>query len=66
MLDDEFVMRHGRRCGHHQPWRLGGGRHRPLERALRKGHWGELQEEAAREKTLSGLPMFCDGFSEER
>lgn len=27
---------------------------------------GELQDEAAREQTLSGLPTFGDGFPEER
>jgi len=66
MADGDMVMVRGRFSGHGQPapWivvdtiRMEGG--------LLKEHWDVVENEASREASASGLPMFGDSFPEDR
>jgi len=66
MADGDMVMVRGRFSGHGlpAPWivvdtiRMEGG--------LLKEHWDVVEDEASREASASGLPMFGDSFSEDR
>ena len=66
MADGDMVMVRGRFSGHGQPapWivvdtiRMEGG--------LLKEHWDVVENEATREASASGLPMFGDSFPEDR
>ena len=66
MADGDMVMVRGRFSGHGQPapWivvdtiRMEGG--------LLKEHWDVVEDEASREASVSGLPMFGDSFPEDR
>jgi predicted SnoaL-like aldol condensation-catalyzing enzyme len=65
-VDGDFVMLHGRFSGHGRPraWiaadivRMEGGR--------LAEHWDVLQDEATKEESRSGLPMFGASFTELR
>ncbi|WP_031160804.1 nuclear transport factor 2 family protein [Streptomyces durhamensis] len=67
MADGDMVMVRGRFSGHGQPapWiaadflRLDGD-------GVLVEHWDVIEEEATREQSLSGLPMYGDDFPEER
>jgi len=64
MADGDYVMLHGRFSGHGRPrsWiaadivRMEGGR--------LAEHWDVLQDEATKEESKSGLPMFGTSFAE--
>lgn len=64
MVDGDYVMLHGRFSGHGRPrsWiaadivRMEGGR--------LAEHWDVLQDEATKEESRSGLPMFGTSFAE--
>jgi len=66
MADGDMVMVRGRFSGHGlpAPWvvvdtiRMEGG--------LLKEHWDVVEDEASREASVSGLPMFGDSFPEDR
>ena len=66
MADGDMVMVRGRFSGHglSAPWivvdtiRMEGG--------LLKEHWDVVEDEAYREASVSGLPMFGDSFPEDR
>ncbi len=63
LADDEFVIVHGRFSGTGRPrnWiaadivRIAGG--------VLAEHWDVLQDEATREESQSGRPMFGDAFA---
>ena len=66
VADGDMVMVRGRFSGHGlpAPWivvdtiRMEGG--------LLKEHWDVVEDEASREASVSGLPMFGDSFPEDR
>jgi predicted SnoaL-like aldol condensation-catalyzing enzyme len=66
MADGDMVIVRGRFSGHGlpAPWivvdtiRMEGG--------LLKEHWDVVEDEASREASVSGLPMFGDRFPEDR
>jgi predicted SnoaL-like aldol condensation-catalyzing enzyme len=66
MADGDMVLVRGRFSGHGlpAPWivvdtiRMEGG--------LLKEHWDVVEDEASREVSVSGLPMFGDSFPENR
>jgi predicted SnoaL-like aldol condensation-catalyzing enzyme len=66
MADGDMVIVRGRFSGHGlpAPWivvdtiRMEGG--------LLKEHWDVVEDEASREASVSGLPMFGDSFPEDR
>ena len=66
MADGDMVIVRGRFSGHGlpAPWivvdtiRMEGG--------LLKEHWDVIEDEASREASVSGLPMFGDSFPEDR
>ena len=66
MADGDMVIVRGRFSGHGlpAPWivvdtiRMEGG--------LLKEHWDVIEDEASREASVSGLPMFGDTFPEDR
>jgi predicted SnoaL-like aldol condensation-catalyzing enzyme len=66
VADGDMVMVRGRFSGHGlpAPWivvdtiRMEGG--------LLKEHWDVVEDEASREVSVSGLPMFGDSFPEDR
>jgi predicted SnoaL-like aldol condensation-catalyzing enzyme len=66
MGEDELVLVRGRFSGHGQPapWIVVDLVR--MEDGLLKEHWDVVEDEATREASVSGLPMFGDAFPEDR
>ena len=58
----DFVILHGRFSGHGRPAAWVVADIVRLENGLLAEHWDVIQDEATREQSLSGLPMFGDRF----
>ncbi|WP_433455458.1 nuclear transport factor 2 family protein [Streptomyces sp. CA-142005] len=66
MADGDMVMVRGRFSGHGQPAPWIVADFLRLEDGVLVEHWDVIEEEATREQSLSGLPMYGDDFPEER
>jgi predicted SnoaL-like aldol condensation-catalyzing enzyme len=62
MSDGDFVMCHGRFTGHGRPRAWVAADVVRLENGELAEHWDVLQDEATQAESLSGLPMYGDGF----
>jgi predicted SnoaL-like aldol condensation-catalyzing enzyme len=62
VADGDYVMLHGRFSGIGQPVNWIVADILRLENGLLAEHWDVIQEEASREQSKSGLPMFGDKF----
>ena len=60
--DGDFVMLHGRFTGSGAPANLIAADIVRMENGVLAEHWDVLQDEATREQSKSGLPMFGDSF----
>ena len=62
MVDEDFVIVHGRYSGIEQPtnWIVADIVH--IKDGVLAEHWDVIQDEATREQSKSGLPMFGDKF----
>jgi predicted SnoaL-like aldol condensation-catalyzing enzyme len=58
-----FVIVHGRSSGHGLPTNWIAADILRIEDGVRVEHWDVIQDEAKREQSKSGLPMFGDTFS---
>ena len=66
LAEGEHVMIHGRFSGHGRPAAWIAVDILRIENGLLAEHWDVLQDEATRESSVSGLPMFGSIFPEER
>ncbi len=66
MAEGDMVMIRGRFTGQGQPAPWIAVDFVRMEDGLIREHWDVIEDEASREKSLSGLPMFKDKFPEER
>ena len=66
MVEGDMVMIRGRFTGHGQPAPWIAVDFVRIEDGLLREHWDVIEDEVARENSLSGLPMFKDAFPEER
>ena len=64
VADGEFVIVHGRFSGFGQPVNWIAADILRIKDGLLVEHWDVIQDEASRESSKSGLPMFGDKFSE--
>src|SRR5438552_200677 len=64
MADGEFVIVHGRFSGHGQPANWIAADILRIDAGVMVEHWDVIQDEASREQSRSGLPMFGDAFPE--
>ena len=64
MAEKDFVMVHGRFSGFGQPVNWIAADIVPIENGILVEHWDVIQDEASRETSKSGLPMFGDKFGE--
>ncbi|MEU9289978.1 ester cyclase [Streptomyces sp. NPDC048275] len=66
MAEGDMVMVRGRFSGHGQsaPWIAADFLR--MEDGILAEHWDVIEEEASRQQSLSGLPMYGDNFPEER
>ena len=62
MADRDFVILHGRFSGHGRPKNWIAADILRLVDGILVEHWDVLQDEASREESKSGLPMFGDRF----
>jgi predicted SnoaL-like aldol condensation-catalyzing enzyme len=62
VADAEYVLLHGRFSGHGRPRAWVAADIVRVENGLLAEHWDVLQDEAIREESKSGLPMFGDRF----
>ena len=62
MADGEFVILHGRFSGHGRPKNWIAADILRIVDGILVEHWDVLQDEASREESKSGLPMFGDRF----
>src|SRR5262249_37968377 len=62
VAEGDFVIVHGRLCGFGQPvnWIIGDILR--IEDGVLAEHWDVIQDEATREQSKSGRPMFGDSF----
>jgi predicted SnoaL-like aldol condensation-catalyzing enzyme len=62
VADGDFVILHGRMSGFGQPrnWILADVVR--IENGVLAEHWDVIEDEATREKSASGLPMFGNSF----
>jgi predicted SnoaL-like aldol condensation-catalyzing enzyme len=60
--EGDYVLLHGRFTGHHGPRAWVAADIVRMENGLLAEHWDVLQDEATREESKSGLPMFGDRF----
>jgi predicted SnoaL-like aldol condensation-catalyzing enzyme len=58
----DFVLLHGRFTGHGRPAAWIAADIVRMENGVLAEHWDVIQDEAAREQSRSGLPMFGDKF----
>ena len=63
VAEGDFVIVHGRFSGFGQPVNWIAADIVRLENGLLVEHWDVIQDEATRESSKSGLPMFGDTFS---
>ncbi|MGW7255211.1 nuclear transport factor 2 family protein [Streptomyces sp. NPDC054834] len=66
MAEGDMVMVRGRFSGHGQPAPWIAADFLRLENGILTEHWDVIEEEASREQSVSGLPMYGDDFPEER
>ena len=64
VADENFVIVHGRFSGRGEPVNLIAADILRIENGVLVEHWDVLQDEATRESSKSGLPMFGDKFPE--
>jgi predicted SnoaL-like aldol condensation-catalyzing enzyme len=64
LADKEFVIVHGRFSGHGRPRRWIAADIVRIADGVLAEHWDVLQDEATREESQSGLPMFGTTFPE--
>ena len=64
MADGDFVIVHGRFSGFGQPVNWIAADIVRIENGLLVEHWDLIEDEATREISKSGLPMFGDKFAE--
>lgn len=64
MADGDFVMLHGRFSGHGRPRAWVVVDVVRMENGRLKEHWDVIQDEATKEESKSGLPMFGNSFAE--
>ena len=62
-VDGDYVLLHGRFTGNGLPRAWVAADVVRMENGVLKEHWDVLQDEATREESQSGLPMFGDHFS---
>ena len=62
IAEGDFVIAHGRFSGHGRSAAWVAADIVRFEDGLLKEHWDVLQDEAKRDESLSGLPMFGDKF----
>ena len=62
MADEEFVIVHGRFSGFGQPVNWIAADILRIKDGILAEHWDVIQDEATRESSKSGLPMFGDNF----
>jgi predicted SnoaL-like aldol condensation-catalyzing enzyme len=62
VADENFVIVHGRFSGRGEPVNLIAADILRIENGVLVEHWDVLQDEATRESSKSGLPMFGDKF----
>ena len=62
VADGDFVIVHGRFSGFGQPVNWIAADILRIENGILAEHWDVIQDEAAREQSKSGLPMFGDRF----
>jgi predicted SnoaL-like aldol condensation-catalyzing enzyme len=65
VADGDFVILHGRFSGMGQPANWIVADMLRIENGLLAEHWDVIQDEASRETSKSGLPMFGDTFPRE-
>jgi predicted SnoaL-like aldol condensation-catalyzing enzyme len=63
LANDEFVMLHGRFSGHGRPRNWIAADIVRIANGLLVEHWDVLQDEATKEESQSGLPMFGTQFA---
>jgi predicted SnoaL-like aldol condensation-catalyzing enzyme len=66
MAEGDMVMVRGRFSGHGRPAPWIAADFVRMEDSILAEHWDVIEEEASREQSLSGLPMYGDNFPEER
>jgi predicted SnoaL-like aldol condensation-catalyzing enzyme len=64
VAEGDFVIVHGRFSGFSQPVNWVAADILRIENGILVEHWDVIQDEATRESSKSGLPMFGDKFSE--
>jgi len=64
VAEDDFVIVHGRFSGHGRPRSWIAADILRIDNGLLVEHWDVLQDEASREASQSGLPMFGDDFTD--
>jgi len=62
VADGDFIIVHGRFSGFGQPVNWIAADILRIENGILAEHWDVIQDEAAREQSKSGLPMFGDRF----
>jgi predicted SnoaL-like aldol condensation-catalyzing enzyme len=62
VADGDFVIVHGRFSGFGQPVNWVAADILRIENGILEEHWDVIQDEATREQSKSGLPMFGDRF----
>ena len=62
MADGHFVIVHGRFSGFGQPVNWIAADILRIENGILVEHWDVIQDEATREQSKSGLPMFGEAF----
>ncbi|PFH10077.1 putative SnoaL-like aldol condensation-catalyzing enzyme [Collimonas sp. PA-H2] len=65
MADGDFVIIHGRFSGHGRPKNWIAADILRIVDGILVEHWDVIQDEASREESKSGLPMFGNKFPEE-
>jgi predicted SnoaL-like aldol condensation-catalyzing enzyme len=66
VADGDYVLLHGRFTNIGRPRAWIAGDVVRMENGLLAEHWDTIQDEVPREESVSGLPMFGDGFSAAR
>ena len=66
MAEGDFVIVHGRFSGFGAPVNLIAADILRIEDGILVEHWDVIQDEATRESSKSGLPMFGDTFPKTR
>jgi predicted SnoaL-like aldol condensation-catalyzing enzyme len=64
LAEGDYVIAHGRFTGHGRPAAWVAADVVRFENGKLAEHWDVLQDEATKEQSLSGLPMFGDHFPE--